>query len=47
MDTINQQVRLLCNNISQNKRYIVAVKFVVTICRDEAIAYDESVFVYM
>ena len=28
-------VRLLCNNISQSKRYIVAAKFVVTICRSE------------
>ena len=28
-------VRLLCNNISQSKQYIVAAKFVVTICRSE------------
>ena len=28
-------VRLLCNNISQSKRFIVAAKFVVTICRSE------------
>ena len=39
MDTINQRdivlVRLLCNNISQSKRYIVAAKFVATICRSE------------
>ena len=28
-------VRLLCNNILQSKRYIVAVKFVVTICCSE------------
>ena len=61
MDTINQRdivlVRLLCNNISQSKRYIVAAKFVVmiyvvanftsTIYRNEAIVYDEFVFVYM
>ena len=52
-------VRLLCNNISQSKRYIPAAKFVVTICRselhfntstiyrNEAIVFDESVFVYM
>ena len=39
MDTINLRdivlVRLLCNNISQRKRYIVAAKFVVTICHSE------------
>ena len=39
MDMINQRdivlVRLLCNNILQSKRYIVAAKFVVTICRSE------------
>ena len=28
-------VRLLCNNISQSKRYIIAAKFVVTICHSE------------
>ena len=28
-------VRLLCNNISQSKRHIVAAEFVVTICRSE------------
>ena len=46
MDTINQRdivlVRLLCNNISQSKRYIVAAKFVVTICRSELYFNDLS-----
>ena len=39
MDMINQQdivlVRLLCNNISQSKRYIFAARFIVAICRSE------------
>ena len=35
-------VRLLCNNILENKRYIVAAKLVVTICRSELHLNDLS-----